>query len=96
MLVVVAWFAGGAGPALWGAVLVAGGALIAHFYVIPRALRAGGKGRFETKRAGDDASIAKFASEGSGPSATFWHRMVVVFVVVILVGVVVSVEGVLR
>ncbi len=85
----------GVGPVLAGAVIAAAGALFSHFYVIPRALRAGGKGRAEARKAGDEGSVAQFAVEGSGPSSKFWHQLVVVFVVVILGGLVVHVGGVL-
>ena len=83
------------GSVLDGAVLAAVAALACHFYVVPRALRAGGKGRMETSEAGGDNSVGKFAVEGSGPSAKFWHQTLVVFVVVLLVGLVVHLDGVL-
>ncbi len=83
------------GAVLGGAVLAAVAALASHFYVVPRALRAGGKGRLEAKKAGDEGSVADFAVEGSGPSAKFWHQTVVAMVVVILVGLLVHVDGVL-
>lgn len=59
-----------------------------NYYVIPRALKAGGKGRVEEKDQSNDTSFGRFASEGSGPSAKFWHRMVVLFVVLMLAGLV--------
>ncbi len=83
------------GPVLAGAAVAALAAAFSHLYVIPRALRAGGKGRVEARKAGDDGSVASFAVEGSGPSARFWHQMVVAFVVVILGAMVVHVGGVL-
>ena len=89
---VVAFLASGALSVL-GAAIAAAAALVANFYVIPRALRAGGKGRAETMAEGGDNSVAKFASEGSGPSATFWHRMVVLFVVAILLGALLNMYG---
>lgn len=91
-LVLLAWFSGGS-QALVGAVFAAVSALVAHFYVIPQALKAGGKGRAETIADGGDHSVGKFASEGSGPSAAFWHRTVVVFVVLILIGALVNISG---
>ena len=93
LLVVLAWFSGGT-QTIFGAVFAAASALIAHFVIIPRALKAGGKGRVETIAKGGDHSVAKFASEGSGPSAAFWHRMVVVFVVLILIGALVNISGI--
>jgi hypothetical protein len=93
VLVVLSWFASG-GIAFLAATLSAVAAVVAHFFVIPRALRAGGKGRVETVNAGGDASVAKFASEGAGPSAAIWHRTVVVFVVIILAGTIVNMGAV--
>lgn len=63
-----------------------GGTLFNTYYVIPRALKAGGKGRSEEKNQSNDKSVGTFAVEGSGPSAKFWHLMVVGFVVVMLGG----------
>ena len=91
-LVVLAWFSGGS-QAIFGATFAAVSAVIAHFVIIPKALKAGGKGRVETIAEGGDHSVAKFASEGSGPSAAFWHRTVVVFVVLILIGALVNISG---
>lgn len=95
LLVLLAWFSGGT-QTIFGAVFAAASALLAHFVIIPRALKAGGKGRAETIAEGGDHSVAKFASEGSGPSAAFWHRMVVVFVVLILIGALVNISGTVR
>ena len=87
---------GGGSVAIAGALLAAGAALVAQVAILPRAFRAGGKGRAETMAAGGDKSVAKFASEGAGPSATFWHRTVVVFVVLILAGALLNMSGTLR
>ncbi len=94
LLFILAWLISDTLATL-GAGLAALAAVIAHFYVIPRALRAGGKGRAETMAEVGDKSVAKFASEGSGPSAAFWHRTVVVFVVLILGGSIVNLYSVL-
>ena len=94
-LVFLAWFIGGS-QTLFGALFAAVSAVTAHYYVIPKALKAGGKGRVETMADGGDHSVAKFASEGSGPSAAFWHRTVVVFVVLILIGALVNIGGIVR
>jgi len=94
-LVFLAWISSGS-VALFGAIFAAVSALIAHFYIIPRALKAGGKGRVETIAKGGDHSVAKFASEGSGPSSSFWHRTVVVFVILILIGAFVNIGGTVR
>jgi len=92
LLFLLTWQFGGT-VALQGAGLAAAAALIANFVVIPKALKAGGKGRVETMDEGGDKSVTKFASEGSGPSATFWHRTVVLFVVLILLGALVTLYG---
>jgi hypothetical protein len=73
---------------LIGAVVALIGAATNHFFVVPRALRAGGRGRMDAKDPADDKSIGTFAAEGSGPSAKFWHRTVIAFVAVILIGLV--------
>ena len=88
VLFVVAWIAFGIGLAFFGALVTAVAAIVCHFYVIPKALRAGGIGRSETVAAGGDKSVDKFVTEGSGPSAAFWHRTVVFCVVIILSGVI--------
>lgn len=92
LLFILAWIVGG-NIATIGAGLAAIAAIVAQSFVIPRALKAGGRGRAETITEGDDKSVAKFASEGSGPSAAFWHRTVVVFVVLILAGAIVNLYG---
>ena len=92
LLLVMAWIVG-TRIAILGAGLAVAAALIAQLFVIPQALKAGGKGRAETMSEGGDNSVAKFASEGSGPSAKFWHRSVVVFVVLILAGALINLYG---
>ena len=74
------------GLAVIGAAIALVGAASNHFFVVPRALKAGGQGRRDTKDPADDKSVGAFASEGAGPSAKFWHRMVIAFVVVMLAG----------
>ncbi len=73
-------------PGLISVLIALGGTLFNTYYVIPRALKAGGKGRIEEKDQSNDKSVGTFAVEGSGPSAKFWHLMVVGFVVVMLGG----------
>ena len=70
--------------------------MIAQFAIISRALKAGGKGRIETMAEGGYNSVGKFASEGSGPSAKFWHRTVVVFVGLVLIEAVINIDGIVR
>lgn len=95
LLVVFAWLAGPSG-AILGAAIAAIAALIAQFAIISRALKAGGKGRIETMAEGGYNSVGKLASEGSGPSAKFWHRTVVVFVGLVLIGAVINIDGIVR
>lgn len=74
-----------------GIALVAG--LINQFVVVPRALKAGGQGRREIKGKDSEGSTASFASEGAGARTQWLHRLVVVFVVIMLGGVVVHGTG---
>ena len=69
-----------------GIALAAG--LINHFLVIPNALRAGGQSRTDIKGKDSEGSIAGFASEGVGNKTQWLHRLVVLFVVIMLGGVV--------
>lgn len=62
------------------------GALANTFVVVPRALRAGGKALKEGRGQEEDNSVAGFASTGAGDASKLWHRLVVVFVVVMLGG----------
>lgn len=78
---------------LWTHILTAGvamfGALVNALVVIPRALKAGGKamrGLRDGEKA--DESVTGFASDGAGNTTSFWHRLVVLFVVVMMVGLV--------
>lgn len=76
---------------LWVHVASAGlamlAALINAFVVVPRALRAGGRAlRDERKTKEDDRSTTAFVSHGGGDESKVWHRLVVVFVVVMLGG----------
>lgn len=64
------------------------GALVNQRVLIPRALRAGGRGHREIRGRDADASTADFASKGVGQATARLHRMVVLFVVVMLAGVV--------
>lgn len=78
--------------AQWGtlpvlsAVLALFGAVLNAAVVIPRALRAGGKSMQEQLGADDQQSVSRFASEGGGEASAFWHRAVVLLVVVMLAG----------
>ena len=70
-----------------GVALMAG--LINQFVVVPRALKAGGQSRREIKGKDSDVSTAGFASEGAGNRTQGLHRLVVLFVVIMLGGVIV-------
>ena len=68
------------------AVLAFTGALINAIYVIPRALKYGGKSRKEELEPEAQKSVARFASDGGGKASRLWHRLVVLFVVVMVTG----------
>lgn len=70
-----------------GIAMVAG--LINQFVVVPRALKAGGQSRRDIKGKDSEGSTAGFASEGAGARTQWLHRLVVLFVVLMLGGVVV-------
>lgn len=60
-----------------------------RWLVLPRALRAGGQSVAGLKNTDPHASVSAFASEGAGNLTKLWHRLVVLFVVVMLAAVVV-------
>lgn len=70
-----------------GIALVAG--LINQFVVLPRALKAGGQSRKDIKGKDSEGSTASFASEGVSDRTKRLHRLVVLFVVIMLGGAVV-------
>ena len=61
--------------------------LINTFVVVPRALRAGGRGRQEVRGRDHEGTVTHFASAGVGQSTKIFHRLVVLFVVVMLLGI---------
>jgi hypothetical protein len=63
------------------------GGLINQFVVVPRALRAGGQSRKDIKGKDHEGSTPSFASEGAGNKTKWMHRLVVLFVVVMLGGI---------
>ncbi len=67
-----------------GIALAAG--LINQYIVVPRALKAGGQSRREIKGKDSEGSTAGFASEGAGVRTQWLHRLVVLFVVLMLGG----------
>lgn len=58
---------------------------INKFIVLPRALRAGGQS-LKQHQGSDKSTVADFASEGAGPSTALLHRLVVLFVVLMVAG----------
>lgn len=62
------------------------GALVNQWVVVPRALRAGGQTRKDIAGLDHEGSTTKFASEGAGSKTKLMHRLVVLFVVVMLGG----------
>jgi 1,4-dihydroxy-2-naphthoate octaprenyltransferase len=70
-----------------GIALVAG--LINHFVVLPRALKAGGQSYKDIKGKDSEGSTVSFVSEGVSNRTQRLHRLVVLFVVIMLAGVVV-------
>lgn len=67
------------------AVAALGGLLNAQI-IVPRALRSGGQSRREIKGKDKEASVADFAYDGAGKTTQFWHRAVVLCVVIMLAG----------
>lgn len=61
--------------------------LINKFVVLPRALKAGGQGRADIKGKDNEGSTANFAAVGVGNRTKLLHRLVVLFVVIMLAGV---------
>ena len=62
------------------------GGLINQHFIVPRALKAGGRSRKDIKGKDHEGSTAGFASRGAGERTKLFHRLVVVFVVVMLAG----------
>ena len=70
---------------IWAGIALAGG-LINRFVIVPRALKAGGRSRVEVKGKDAEASLTGFAADGTGSRTRLMHRLVVLFVVVMLGG----------
>lgn len=64
------------------------GALVNERVIIPKALRAGGRGHREIRGKDEMASTTGFAADGVGEATSVLHRLVVLFVVIMLAGVV--------
>ena len=90
-VMVAANLAGGNGPlsmAGGSALLALLGALINERFLVPKALKAGGRGYKAIKGKDVEADTAGFALDGVSADTATMHRLVVVFVVVMLAGVV--------
>jgi len=70
------------------ALIALAGAVINSALVLPRALKTGGASLAEVQSVDAQKSIGNFVSQGAGQASQFWHRMVVLFVVVMVGGVV--------
>ena len=68
------------------ALIALAGALINTIHIIPRALKQGGKSRKEELDVEAQKSVTRFASEGGGKASQFWHRLVVLFVLIMFAG----------
>lgn len=75
-------------PAVLASLAALMATVINKYIVVPRALIAGGRGLKEVRGRDAEASVAKFNVEGVGSATTLLHRMVVLFVVLMLAGVV--------
>lgn len=73
-------------PRVLSAAVALFGALVNERVLIPRALKAGGRGRKEVQGRDAEASTAGFAADGVGSATAALHRLVVLFVVVMLGG----------
>lgn len=63
--------------------------LINQFYGVPRALRAGGQSRTDIKGKDSEGTTLHFASEGVGNRTQYLHRLVVLFVLLMVIGLIV-------
>ncbi len=68
------------------ALVALAGAVINTVFVLPRALKTGGVSLKEVQSIDEQKSVGNFVSQGGGQASAFWHRVVVVFVVVMLAG----------
>ncbi|MDP3231499.1 MAG: DUF4149 domain-containing protein [Myxococcales bacterium] len=70
------------------ALVALAGAVINTVFVLPRALKTGGVSLKEVQSIDEQKSVGNFVSQGGGQASAFWHRVVVVFVLVMLGGLV--------
>jgi hypothetical protein len=70
------------------ALLALAGAVINSVLVLPRALKTAGASLAEVQSVEAQSSIGNFVSQGAGQASGFWHRLVVLFVVVMVGGLV--------
>ena len=86
LMLIAAAAGGGDTLSVRTAALALDGALVNERLVIPRALAAGGRGQVEVRGKNAEASTAGFVAEGVGTATATLHRLVVLFVVVMLGG----------
>lgn len=70
------------------ALLALVGAVVNSALVLPRALKTGGLSLKEAQTMEEQKSLGNFVSQGAGQASQFWHRAVVVFVMVMVGGLV--------
>lgn len=70
------------------ALVALAGAVINTVFILPRALKTGGVSLKEVQSNDEQKSVGNFVSQGGGQASAFWHRVVVVFVIVMLGGLV--------
>lgn len=70
------------------ALVALAGAVINTVFILPRALKTGGVSLKEVQSIDEQKSVGNFVSQGGGQASAFWHRVVVVFVIVMLGGLV--------
>ncbi len=87
---------GGPSAALWPAALAAASAWINAAYVVPRAVRQGGAAiRDVHKGEGGDGSLTSFTLDGGGEPTKLFHRLVVLFVLLMVGGLLAEGSGLL-
>lgn len=68
--------------------VAAAGGLTNQFLIVPRALRAGGRSVADVRGRDEEGTTAAFASQGAGARTQTLHRLVVLFVAIMLGGVI--------
>lgn len=87
---------GGLNAAVWPATVAAAAAWINAVYVVPRAVRQGGAAiRDVQKGEGGDGSLGSFTLDGGGEPTRLFHRLVVLFVLLMVGGLLIEGGGLL-